>query len=173
MAKAALARAPPLPTCRPPFQQTGQAGACKSVVTPSTTAPSRSPKKCMPTVIDVLETVDFHAEELRVDDFVFQGLQRRDVRRGRWPTRRHRLRRLCGGSNRQALERAPFAGRHRRGHLRCAGRCGVRWFCGPLQHADRALIVTANDFRLHLRHEPHRASHRCQSRKTTTCAWAA
>ena len=30
-------------------------------------------KKMLPTVIDVLETVDFHAEELRVEDFVFAG----------------------------------------------------------------------------------------------------
>ena len=30
-------------------------------------------KKMLPTVIDVLETVDFHAEELRVEDFVFEG----------------------------------------------------------------------------------------------------
>ena len=30
-------------------------------------------KKLMPTVIDVLESVDFHAEELRVEDFVFEG----------------------------------------------------------------------------------------------------
>src|SRR5271168_5664430 len=30
-------------------------------------------KQLMPTVIDVLESVDFHAEELRVEDFVYQG----------------------------------------------------------------------------------------------------
>ena len=30
-------------------------------------------KKMLPTVIDVLETVDFHAEELRPEDFVFEG----------------------------------------------------------------------------------------------------
>jgi light-independent protochlorophyllide reductase subunit L len=30
-------------------------------------------KKLMPTVIDVLESVDFHTEELRVEDFVFEG----------------------------------------------------------------------------------------------------
>ena len=30
-------------------------------------------KKLMPTVIDVLETVDFHSEELRVEDFVYEG----------------------------------------------------------------------------------------------------
>lgn len=27
----------------------------------------------MPTVIDVLESVDFHSEELRIEDFVFEG----------------------------------------------------------------------------------------------------
>ena len=30
-------------------------------------------KKLMPTVIDVLEQVNFHAEELRVEDFVYEG----------------------------------------------------------------------------------------------------
>ena len=30
-------------------------------------------KKLMPTVIDVLESVDFHSEELRVEDFVYEG----------------------------------------------------------------------------------------------------
>jgi len=30
-------------------------------------------KKMMPTVIDVLESVDFHSEELRVEDFMFEG----------------------------------------------------------------------------------------------------
>src|SRR5512147_2917924 len=30
-------------------------------------------KQLMPTVIDVLESVDFHPEELRAEDFVFEG----------------------------------------------------------------------------------------------------
>ena len=30
-------------------------------------------KKLMPTVIDVLETVNFHAEELRPEDYMFEG----------------------------------------------------------------------------------------------------
>src|SRR6201990_197756 len=30
-------------------------------------------KRLVPTVIDVLESVDFHAEELRPEDFVFEG----------------------------------------------------------------------------------------------------
>ena len=30
-------------------------------------------KKLQPTVIDVLESVEFHAEELRAEDFVFEG----------------------------------------------------------------------------------------------------
>jgi light-independent protochlorophyllide reductase subunit L len=30
-------------------------------------------KKLMPTVIDVLESVDFHSEELRIEDFVYEG----------------------------------------------------------------------------------------------------
>jgi light-independent protochlorophyllide reductase subunit L len=44
-------------------------------------------KKMLPTVIDVLETVDFHAEELRV----------------RW---------ICSGSDSQATQRAPLVRRH-------------------------------------------------------------
>ncbi len=59
-------------------------------------------KRLMPTVIDVLETVDFHSEDLldETDVVIFDVLG--DV--------------VCGG------------------------------FAAPLQHADRALIVTANDF---------------------------
>ena len=30
-------------------------------------------KQMVPTVIDILETVDFHTEELRPEDFVFEG----------------------------------------------------------------------------------------------------
>ncbi len=30
-------------------------------------------KKIVLTVIDILETVDFHTEELRPEDFVFEG----------------------------------------------------------------------------------------------------
>ena len=30
-------------------------------------------KRLVPTVIDVLESVDFHSEELRVEDFVYEG----------------------------------------------------------------------------------------------------
>ena len=30
-------------------------------------------KRMVPTVIDILETVDFHTEELRPEDFVFEG----------------------------------------------------------------------------------------------------
>ena len=30
-------------------------------------------KRLVPTVIDVLESVDFHAEELRPEDFVYEG----------------------------------------------------------------------------------------------------
>ena len=69
-------------------------------------------KKMLPTVIDVLETVDFHAEELRVEDFVFEGYN--GV--------------MCVEAG------GPPAG------TGCGG------FAAPLQHADRAMIVTANDF---------------------------
>jgi light-independent protochlorophyllide reductase subunit L len=72
-------------------------------------------KKLMPTVIDALETVDFHAEELRLDDFVFKGYNGVMCVEAGGPPRRHRLRWLCGRSDRQAAQGTPPAGRHRRG----------------------------------------------------------
>ena len=69
-------------------------------------------KKLMPTVIDALEQVNFHAEELRVEDFVYPGYN--GV--------------MCVEAG------GPPAG------TGCGG------FAAPLQHADKALIVTANDF---------------------------
>ena len=74
-------------------------------------------KKLMPTVIDVLESVNFHAEELQVEDFVYEGYNGvMCVEAGG-----HRLRRLRRRPDRQALEGAPPARRDRRGHLRRAG----------------------------------------------------
>ena len=58
--------------------------------------------------------------------FRLPRLQRRDVRRGRRTAGRHRLRRLCRRPDREAAQGAPPARGHRRGDLRCAGRCGMR-----------------------------------------------
>ena len=103
-------------------------------------------KKMLPTVIDVLETVDFHAEELRVEDFVFPGYNGvMCVEAGGPPTGTG-----CGGyvvgqtvkllKEHHLLEDTDVVIFDVLGDVVCGG------FAAPLQHADRALIVTANDF---------------------------
>ena len=100
----------------------------------------------MPTVIDVLETVDFHAEELRVEDFVFEGYNGvMCVEAGGPPAGTG-----CGGyvvgqtvkllKEHHLLEDTDVVIFDVLGDVVCGG------FAAPLQHADRALIVTANDF---------------------------
>jgi len=103
-------------------------------------------KKMLPTVIDVLETVDFHAEELRVEDFVFPGFNGVIcVEAGGPPAGTG-----CGGyvvgqtvkllKEHHLLEDTDVVIFDVLGDVVCGG------FAAPLQHADRALIVTANDF---------------------------
>ena len=103
-------------------------------------------KKMMPTVIDVLETVDFHAEELRPEDFVFEGYNGvMCVEAGGPPAGTG-----CGGyvvgqtvkllKEHHLLEETDVVIFDVLGDVVCGG------FAAPLQHADRALIVTANDF---------------------------
>ena len=103
-------------------------------------------KKLMPTVIDVLETVDFHAEELRPEDFVYQGYNGvMCVEAGGPPAGTG-----CGGyvvgqtvkllKEHHLLEDTDVVIFDVLGDVVCGG------FASPLQHADRALIVTANDF---------------------------
>jgi light-independent protochlorophyllide reductase subunit L len=103
-------------------------------------------KKLMPTVIDALETVDFHAEELRLDDFVFKGYNGvMCVEAGGPPAGTG-----CGGyvvgqtvkllKEHHLLEDTDVVIFDVLGDVVCGG------FAAPLQHADRALIVTANDF---------------------------
>ncbi len=103
-------------------------------------------KKMLPTVIDVLETVDFHAEELRVEDFVFPGFNGvMCVEAGGPPAGTG-----CGGyvvgqtvkllKEHHLLEDTDVVIFDVLGDVVCGG------FAAPLQHADRALIVTANDF---------------------------
>ena len=103
-------------------------------------------KKLMPTVIDVLETVDFHTEELRTEDFVFEGVGGvMCVEAGGPPAGTG-----CGGyvvgqtvkllKEHHLLDETDVVIFDVLGDVVCGG------FAAPLQHADRALVVTANDF---------------------------
>ena len=103
-------------------------------------------KKMLPTVIDVLESVDFHAEELRVEDFVFEGYNGvQCIEAGGPPAGTG-----CGGyvtgqtvkllKEHHLLEDTDVVIFDVLGDVVCGG------FAAPLQHADRAMIVTANDF---------------------------
>jgi light-independent protochlorophyllide reductase subunit L len=103
-------------------------------------------KRLVPTVIDVLETVDFHAEELRPEDFVYEGYNGvLCVEAGGPPAGTG-----CGGyvvgqtvkllKEHHLLEDTDVVIFDVLGDVVCGG------FAAPLQHADRALIVAANDF---------------------------
>jgi light-independent protochlorophyllide reductase subunit L len=103
-------------------------------------------KQLQPTVIDVLETVNFHSEELRVEDFVFQGYNGvMCVEAGGPPAGTG-----CGGyvvgqtvkllKEHHLLEETDVVIFDVLGDVVCGG------FAAPLQHADRAVIVAANDF---------------------------
>ena len=103
-------------------------------------------KKLMPTVIDVLKDVDFHAEELRPEDFVYEGYNGvMCVEAGGPPAGTG-----CGGyvvgqtvkllKQHHMLDDTDVVIFDVLGDVVCGG------FAAPLQHADRALIVTANDF---------------------------
>ena len=92
-------------------------------------------KKLMPTVIDVLETVEFHSEELRPEDYMFEGF---NAGTG------------CGGyvvgqtvkllKQHHLLEDTDVVIFDVLGDVVCGG------FAAPLQHAERAVVVAANDF---------------------------
>jgi light-independent protochlorophyllide reductase subunit L len=103
-------------------------------------------KKLVPTVIDVLETVDFHSEELRPEDYVYEGFNGvRCVEAGGPPAGTG-----CGGyvvgqtvkllKEHHLLEDTDVVIFDVLGDVVCGG------FAAPLQHAERALVVTANDF---------------------------
>ena len=103
-------------------------------------------KRLVPTVIDILESVDFHTEELRVEDFVYEGYNGvMCVEAGGPPAGTG-----CGGyvvgqtvkllKEHHLLEDTDVVIFDVLGDVVCGG------FAAPLQHADRALIVTANDF---------------------------
>jgi light-independent protochlorophyllide reductase subunit L len=103
-------------------------------------------KRLVPTVIDILETVNFHAEELQTSDFVFEGYNGvRCVEAGGPPAGTG-----CGGyvvgqtvkllKEHHLLDDTDVVIFDVLGDVVCGG------FAAPLQHADRALVVTANDF---------------------------
>jgi light-independent protochlorophyllide reductase subunit L len=103
-------------------------------------------KRLVPTVIDVLETVDFHPEELRVEDFVYEGYNGvMCVEAGGPPAGTG-----CGGyvvgqtvkllKEHHLLDETDVVIFDVLGDVVCGG------FAAPLQHAERALIVAANDF---------------------------
>ncbi len=99
-----------------------------------------------PTVIDILKGVDFHPEELRPEDFMTEGYGGvMCVEAGGPPAGTG-----CGGyvvgqtvkllKQHHMLEDTDVVIFDVLGDVVCGG------FAAPLQHADRALIVTANDF---------------------------
>ena len=103
-------------------------------------------KKMVPTVIDILETVNFHTEELRPEDFMFEGYNGvMCVESGGPPAGTG-----CGGyvtgqtvkllKEHHLLEETDVVIFDVLGDVVCGG------FAAPLQHANYCLIVTANDF---------------------------
>ncbi|GGD17344.1 ferredoxin:protochlorophyllide reductase (ATP-dependent) iron-sulfur ATP-binding protein [Aureimonas glaciei] len=103
-------------------------------------------KSLIPTVIDILEGVDFHTEELRAEDFVFEGYNGvRCIEAGGPPAGTG-----CGGyvvgqtvkllKEHHLLEDTDVVIFDVLGDVVCGG------FASPLQHAERALVVAANDF---------------------------
>jgi len=102
--------------------------------------------KMVPTVIDILEEVDFHSEELRPTDFMFEGFNGvLCVESGGPPAGTG-----CGGyvtgqtvkllKEHHLLEDTDVVIFDVLGDVVCGG------FAAPLQHANYCLIVTANDF---------------------------
>ena len=103
-------------------------------------------KRLQPTVIDVLAGVDFHPEELRPEDFVVEGYNGvLCVEAGGPPAGTG-----CGGyvvgqtvkllKEHHLLEDTDVVIFDVLGDVVCGG------FAAPLQHAQRALVVAANDF---------------------------
>jgi light-independent protochlorophyllide reductase subunit L len=103
-------------------------------------------KRLIPTVIDALESVNFHSEELRPEDFVVEGYAGvMCVEAGGPPAGTG-----CGGyvvgqtvkllKEHHLLEDTDVVVFDVLGDVVCGG------FASPLLHADRGLIVAANDF---------------------------
>jgi len=102
--------------------------------------------KMVPTVIDILEEVDFHSEELRPNDLMFEGFNGvMCVESGGPPAGTG-----CGGyvtgqtvkllKEHHLLEDTDVVIFDVLGEVVCGG------FAATLQHANYCLIVTANDF---------------------------
>ncbi len=102
--------------------------------------------RMIPTVIDVLDSVGFHAEELRPEDFVFEGTNGvLCIEAGGPPAGTG-----CGGyvvgqtvkllKEHHLLEETDIVIFDVLGDVVCGG------FAAPLLHADRGIIVAANDF---------------------------
>jgi len=103
-------------------------------------------KTLVPTVIDVLESVEFHSEELTPEDYMYEGYNGvMCVEAGGPPAGTG-----CGGyvvgqtvkllKQHHLLDDADVVIFDVLGDVVCGG------FASPLQHAERALVVTANDF---------------------------
>ncbi len=103
-------------------------------------------KQLMPTVIDVLAEADFHTEELSPEDYVYEGYNGvMCVEAGGPPAGTG-----CGGyvvgqtvkllKEHHLLEDTDVVIFDVLGDVVCGG------FAAPLQHAERALVVAANDF---------------------------
>ena len=103
-------------------------------------------KRLIPTVIDVLESVQFHAEELRAEDLVFEGYNGvMCVEAGGPPAGTG-----CGGyvvgqtvkllKEHHLLDDTDVVIFDVLGDVVCGG------FAAPLLHAERGLVVAANDF---------------------------
>ncbi len=103
-------------------------------------------KRLVPTVIDTLESVNFHTEELRPEDFVYEGYNGvMCVEAGGPPAGTG-----CGGyvvgqtvkllKEHHLLEDTDVVIFDVLGDVVCGG------FASPLQHSDRGVIVAANDF---------------------------
>ena len=120
-------------------------------------------KRLAPTVIDALEAVNFHSEELRVEDFVVEGYNGvMCVEAGGPPAGTG-----CGGyvvgqtvkllKEHHLLDDTDVVIFDVLGDVVCGG------FAAPLQHAERALVVASNG-----------SSRRSgPSRRPTRCGWAA
>jgi light-independent protochlorophyllide reductase subunit L len=103
-------------------------------------------KKLAPTVIDILEQVDFHTEELRPEDYCFPGYNGvMCIEAGGPPAGTG-----CGGyvvgqtvkllKEHRLLDDTDVVIFDVLGDVVCGG------FAAPLQHAERALVVASNDF---------------------------
>jgi len=103
-------------------------------------------KRLVPTVIDILETVDFHSEELRPEDYVFEGYNGvMCVEAGGPPAGTG-----CGGyvvgqtvkllKEHHLLDDTDVVIFDVLGDVVCGG------FASPLMHSHQSVIVTANDF---------------------------